>query len=204
MFIDYILGDLKPKRKKEFETHLSECKDCLDLFVLIHEQETEIDFENMKRTDLKENWQNVKDSLYEKLYHKYSWAEQNIETRKYRMSENQMDQNIEDYFQTHIEHIEPYPYTRNKKEYQIDFYISRINKRTIKAEINISKNNQSLSHLYTRLIRDDWDKKSSPLKNGMVSFSELEYGSYQLVIEENTQAKCAVFFELTKDGLIGF
>jgi len=208
LLLDYMLDDLDPKTKKKFEKHLADCDECLKLFAMIHKNETEIDFEKKKfefkpKTDL----QAFKKRIHKSLYTKYPWTdhEDNTRSKKYLLSDYQLNLKIDDNLHTRIENINPYPYTRKVKDYQINLYVVRVNEAKINIEINVTKtkHTQELKNIYVKLVKSDWDEKLRPLKNGTTSFFDLDYAPYRLIIEENSQPACGIFFEITKDGLIG-
>ncbi|KPA10348.1 hypothetical protein MHK_009451 [Candidatus Magnetomorum sp. HK-1] len=207
LLLDYMLDDLDPKTKKTFEKHLADCDECLHLFAMIHKNETETNIEEIKSFEFKSksDWQAFKKRIHENLFTKHPWTDQDDKTRtnKYILPDYQLNLKIDDNLHTRIENINPYPYTRKVKDYQINLYVVRINETKINIEINVTKNTQDFKNIYVKLIKSDWDEKLRPLKDGKISFFDLDYASYRLIIEENSQPACGIFFEITKDGLIG-
>jgi len=202
LFIDYLLNNLDLQKKQRLETHMSDCKTCLDLFVKIHKEQI-VSIKELSNSEHDER--NALKQFRNKLYKTYFFKDQNETTRKHERfsTDYLLNETVDNYIQTQIETIIPYPYVRRIKDIQLNLYIVRVNKKRLNLNIYVPKEDNSLINTYVKLIRDGKYPYIEQLKDGMASFEEINYGSNRLFIEQNGKPVCGICFELTKDGLIG-
>ncbi|KPA16565.1 hypothetical protein MHK_003226 [Candidatus Magnetomorum sp. HK-1] len=217
-FYDYMTGSLSPRRQKSMTKHMKKCKSCHQSFKMAKEFLQDIDSKDYQKASEEEA------ELFIKKMSKRAEKNKNKSLlKKMKHSLLQLGEKIQTVFEDSVPWITTsqanlsYAHVRSVNDSQnVRYILHKKDIDNIQSKIYIQQLTTDCFCLDFKVLNEDIendiirvslkniennDEYSKPLLDNRISFENLCYGNYELMIKQNNAYKDLFNFEINQEGL---
>jgi len=218
-FYDYMTGSFSLGQQKKITNHLSTCKTCYQSYKMASEFLQDDDGKDFQKASTEEA-----DQFMKKMTLRAEKSNNNTLLKKLNQSLMNVGKKIQNIIEDSIlwitapraelsyvpvrsgnnsENVSYILHTKNFDNIQSEIYVQQINNESFCLDFKLL-NKDILEKGYIRIILrniDDDHEISKVLSQNHISFDDLCFGKYELIIKHNTSYKDAFLFEINQEGL---
>ena len=202
-FIAYFTQKLSKKDRETVENHLSSCDHCLEILATttqVLDDSALSHWETVPETRAQATWNKIIEKI-QTINDFYQWTKEQIPPLWINPSFQPEFVNVRSESElTPTDHI---LIQRAMNGLFIEMYIERNDDQLVSIKIRVLKNNKIAPHVCIFMERKGGGPSARLLKQHYVSFEDLPFGQYRMVLEQDNEDKGEYRFEINEKGIYG-